>query len=71
MQAAIQWLAMSRKKTVFALRRRCAELRIFHPALECELFDALIKPVLKYGCEVWSNHMAREQLGVVHQTFLK
>jgi len=41
------------------------------PALQCQLFDALIKPVLSYGCEVWSNHMAREHLEVVHWAFLK
>jgi hypothetical protein len=33
MQAVIQRLAMSRKKAIFALRRKCAELRIFDPAL--------------------------------------
>ncbi len=71
MQATIQRLAMSRKKVVFALRRKCAELRIFDPALQCQLFDALVKPVLSYGCEVWLDHMAREQLEVVHQAFLK
>ncbi len=71
MQAAIQRLAMLGKKAVFALRRRCAELRIFDPALQCQLFDALVKPVLSYGCEVWSNHIARKQLKVVHRTFLK
>ncbi len=71
MQATIQRLAMSRKKVVFTLRRRCAELRIFDPTLQCQLFDALVKPVLRYGCEVWSDHMAREQLEVVHRGFLK
>ncbi len=71
MQAAILWLAMLGKKAVFALRRRCAELRIFDPALQCQLFDALVKLVFSYGCEVWSNHMAREQLEVVHRAFLK
>jgi hypothetical protein len=59
------------KKAVFPLRCRCAELHIFDPALQCQLFDALVKPVLSYGCEVWSDHMAREQLEVVHQAFLK
>jgi len=71
MQAAIQRLAMLRKKAVFALRRRCAELRIFDPALQCQLFDALVKPMLSYGCEIWLNHMAHEQLEVVHRAFLK
>ncbi len=27
--------------------------------------------MLNYGCEVWSDHIAREQLEVVHQAFLK
>ncbi len=27
--------------------------------------------MLSYGCEVWSDQMANEQLEVVHQTFLK
>jgi hypothetical protein len=27
--------------------------------------------MLSYGCEVWSDHMAREQLEVVHWAFLK
>jgi len=62
---------MSGKKVVFALRHRCVEPRIFDLALECQLFDALVKLVLSYGCEIWSNHMAREQLEVVHQVFLK
>ncbi len=71
MQVAIQRLAMSGKKAVFALQCRCAELRIFDPALQCQLFDTLVKPVLSYGCEVWSDHMARKQLEVVHWAFLK
>jgi len=71
MQAAIQQLAMSAKRAVFALRRKCAELRIFDPTLQCQLFDALVKLVLSYGCEVWSDHMAPEQLEVVHWAFLK
>jgi hypothetical protein len=33
MQVVIQRLAMSGKKVVFALQRRCVELRIFDPAL--------------------------------------
>jgi hypothetical protein len=71
MQATIQRLAMFGKKAVFTLQRRCVELRIFDPALQCQLFDALVKPMLSYGCEVWSDHMAHERLEVVHRVFLK
>jgi len=71
MQVAIQRLAMSGKKAIFALWHRCTKLRISDPALQCQLFDALVKPVLNYGCEVWSDHIAREQLKVVHRAFLK
>jgi hypothetical protein len=71
MQVVIQQLAMSGKKAVFALRRKCAKLRIFDPTLQCQLFDALVKPMLSYGCEIRSDHMAREQLKVVHRAFLK
>jgi hypothetical protein len=59
------------KKIVFALRRRCVKLRIFDPSLQCQLFDALVKPMFSYGCEVWLDHMAHEQLEVVHRAFLK
>jgi hypothetical protein len=71
MQAAIHQLAMSGKKAFFALRRKCAEPRIFDLALQCQLFNALVKPMLNYGCEVWLDHMALEQLEVVHRAFLK
>jgi hypothetical protein len=27
--------------------------------------------MLSYGCEVWLDHMVREQLEVVHRAFLK
>ncbi len=60
MQTTIQRLAMSRKKAIFALWHRCAELCIFDPTLQCQLFDALVKPVLSSSCEVWSDHMAHE-----------
>ncbi len=35
MQATIQRLVMSGKKAFFALRRRCVELRICDPTLQC------------------------------------
>ena len=38
---------------MYALLRRCSELDIHNVALKCRLFDALVRPVLCYGCELW------------------
>ncbi len=55
MQVAIHRLAMSRKKAFFALRRRCAELRIFDPTLQCQLFESnqCLAMGVKYGQTTW------------------
>ena len=39
---------------MFGLQRRCQQLRIHDPTLKCKLFDTLVKPILCYGCEIWS-----------------
>ena len=54
------------------MRRRCAELGIRDPALQCKLFDTLVLPILSYGVEGWgvkpSFGKAAEAL---HRSFLK
>ena len=47
--------AESALKAVHAMRRRCAELGIVDPLLHCELFDALVRPVVSYGAEIWGT----------------
>ena len=52
LKTAVEHLAAAGRRAVFALRRRCADLKINDPAIVCQLFDALVKPVISYGCEM-------------------
>ena len=59
---------------MFGLLSRCQHLHIHDPILKCKLFDALVKPILCYGCEVWSiggNKAALEQLERTQIGFVK
>jgi hypothetical protein len=58
MKIAMEHLAAAGKRAVFALRRRCANLKINDPTIICQLFDALVKPVISYACELWVNEVA-------------
>ena len=54
--------------------RRCQQLHIHDPIVKCKLFDALVKPILCYGCEVWSiggNKAALAELERTEIGFLK
>ena len=62
--------------------RRCSELGIDNVGIKCRLFDALVRPVLCYGCEVWGPSILahgvtvaksgfREKLESLHRDFLR
>ena len=62
-------LVSAAKKAVHAMRRRCAQLHISDPDLQCKLFNSLVLPILSYACEVWAvDQKAAEKL---HRQFLK
>jgi hypothetical protein len=71
LKIAIEHLSAVGQRTVFALRWRCADLKINDPAIVCQLFDALVKPVLSYGCELWVDEPATKSLEAIHKSFLK
>ncbi len=63
------------RRALFSLYRRCADLRLDTPSLMCKLFDALISPILSYGCEAWAHApksaTALKPFEVFHRSFLK
>ncbi len=68
---AIEKILVAGRKSMFALQRRCAELKITDPRLRCQLFDTLVAPVINYGCEIWAGEAAAGKLEVIHNQFLK
>ena len=65
---------MHARKALFAMYGRCRQLHIHEPQLRCKLFDALVRPILSYSCELWAlagGAVAMKQLEKVHLTFLK
>ena len=73
---ALGSLAGSACKAMHAMRRRCFQLGYVHPRRMCNLFSALVLPILSYGCEVWFWHhdassMVTKVLEGVHLQFLR
>jgi len=71
LKTAVEHLAVAGQRTVFALKRRFIDLKINDPAIMCQLFDALVKPVLSYGCELWVDEPATKSLEGIHRSFPK
>ena len=67
---AISTLANQASKALFSLFRAASKLSFPDPSLLCHLFDALVRPVLEYGNEIWGCYPA-EELEVVHKRFCK
>ena len=72
MSVGTSFLVTAARKAMFAMRRRCAEVGIRDPALQCKLFDNLVLPILSYGVEVWGMKSSLgEAAEVLHRSFLK
>ena len=71
---AIDHLCKAATRAMFDLQRRCQQLHLHDPIIKCKLFDMLVKPILCYGCEVWSivgNKSDLEKLERIQRGFLK
>jgi len=51
------------RAAMYAMFSRCYELRLHNVHMQCRLFDALVVPVLNYGCEVWgAEHLGNSNV---------
>jgi hypothetical protein len=71
LDATVEHLAVANRCSLFALNRRCAELRIMDVKLRYDLFNTLVRSTTSYACEVWVDSKKIEVIEVVYRGFLK
>ena len=60
--ACVPDLLASGKRALHALKTRCRQYNILSPPQIIQLFDALVKPVLLYACEIWGPDLCLEDV---------
>ena len=71
---AIEYLCKTATRAMFGLQRRCQQLHLHDPIIKCKLFDTLVKPILCYGCDVWSivaNKLGLDKFERIQIGFMK
>jgi hypothetical protein len=71
MNNAVEHHAIANRRSLFALNRHCAELRIMDIKLRCDLFNTLVHSITSYACEVWVDSKKIEGIEVVYRGFFK
>ncbi len=67
----MEHLAAASRRSLFALNRRCAELRVMDVKLHCDLFNTLVHSTASYACEVWVDSKKIEAIEIVYRGFFK
>jgi hypothetical protein len=62
----VEHLATTNRRSLFALNRRCAELRIMDVKLRCDLFNMLVRSTTSYACDVWVDFKKIKVIEVVY-----
>jgi hypothetical protein len=71
LDSAVEHLATTNRRLLFALNRHCAELHIMDVKLRCDLFNTLVCSIASYAYEVWVDSKKIEAMEVVYRRFLK
>jgi hypothetical protein len=71
LDSVVEHLAAANKHSLFALNRRCAELRIMDMKLHCDLFNTLVRSIASYACEIWVDSKKIKAMEVVYRGFFK
>jgi hypothetical protein len=71
LDSVVEHLAAASRRSLFALNRRCAKLRIMDVKLCCDLFNTLVRSTTSYACEIWVDSKKIEVIEIVYRRFLK
>jgi hypothetical protein len=71
LDSAMEHLAATNRRSLFALKLRCVELHIMDVKLRYDLFNMLVHSTTSYACEVWVGSKKIKAIEVVYQGFLK
>jgi hypothetical protein len=71
LDSVVKHLTPASKRSLFALNRRCAELRSMDVKLRCDLFNTLVRSTTSYACEVWVDFKKIKVIKVVYRRFFK
>ncbi len=71
LDSAVEHLAATSRRSLFALNHYCAELCIMDIKLRCDLFSTLVRSTASYACEVWVDPKKIEAIEVVYRGFFK
>jgi hypothetical protein len=67
----MEHLAATNRHLLFALDRRCAELRIMDVKLRYDLFNTLVRSTTSYACDIWVDSKKIEGIEIVFRRFFK
>jgi hypothetical protein len=69
--SVVEHLAIANRRSLFALNRCYAKLRIMDVKLRYDLFNMLVHSTASYACEVWVDSKKIKAIEVVYRGFFK
>jgi hypothetical protein len=67
----VEHLVAASRRSLFALNRHYAKLRIMDIKLHCDLFNMLVCSIASYACEDWMDSKKIKAIEVLYWGFLK